>query len=41
VFTRINGPIPNRRLPMGDINMFGLTYMLRSWQTGQSTLSAS
>ncbi len=27
VFTRINGPIPNRGLAMGDINMFGLTYM--------------
>jgi hypothetical protein len=27
VFTRINGPIPNRGLLMSDINMFGLTYM--------------
>jgi hypothetical protein len=27
VFTRINGPIPNRGLAMADINMFGLTYM--------------
>jgi hypothetical protein len=27
VFTRINGPIPNRGLAMPDINMFGLTYM--------------
>ena len=27
VFTRINGPIPNRGLAMHDINMFGLTYM--------------
>ena len=27
VFTRINGPIPNRGLAMPDINMFRLTYM--------------
>jgi hypothetical protein len=27
VFTRINGPIPNRGLAMADIEMFGLTYM--------------
>jgi hypothetical protein len=27
VFTRINGPIPNRGLAMADINMFGLTYL--------------
>jgi hypothetical protein len=27
VFTKINGPIPNRGLAMPDINMFGLTYM--------------
>jgi hypothetical protein len=27
VFTRINGPIPNRGLAMADINMFGITYM--------------
>jgi hypothetical protein len=27
VFTRINGPIPNRGLAMPDINMHGLTYM--------------
>jgi hypothetical protein len=27
VFTRINGAIPNRGLAMGDISMFGLTYM--------------
>jgi hypothetical protein len=25
VFTRINGPIPNRGLAMADIDMFGLT----------------
>jgi hypothetical protein len=27
VFTKINGPIPNRGLEMPDINMFGLTYL--------------
>jgi hypothetical protein len=27
VFSKINGPIPNRGLLMHDINMFGLTYM--------------
>lgn len=27
VFTKINGPIPNRGLLMPDIEMFGLTYM--------------
>jgi hypothetical protein len=27
VFSKINGPIPNRGLLMPDINMFGLTYM--------------
>jgi hypothetical protein len=27
VFTRINGPIPNRGLAMADIDMFGLTYL--------------
>ena len=27
VFTRINGPIPNRGLAMADITMSGLTYM--------------
>jgi hypothetical protein len=27
VFTRINGPIPNRGLAMPDINMFGVTYL--------------
>ena len=27
VFTKINGPIPNRGLQMPDINMFGVTYM--------------
>jgi hypothetical protein len=27
IFTRINGPIPNRGLAMHDIQMFGLTYL--------------
>jgi hypothetical protein len=27
VFSRINGPIPNRGLAMPDINMFGVTYL--------------
>ncbi len=27
VFSKINGPIPNRGLLMHDINMFGMTYM--------------
>ena len=27
VFTRINGPIPNRGLAMPDIDMFGVTYL--------------
>jgi len=27
VFTRINGPIPNRGLAMPDIDLFGLTYL--------------
>ncbi len=33
VFTRINGPIPNRGLAMADINMFGLTYMQQISET--------
>ncbi|MGO9790883.1 MAG: heme-binding protein [Solirubrobacteraceae bacterium] len=33
VFTRINGPIPNRGLEMPDINMFGLTYLQQIQQT--------
>ena len=33
VFTKINGPIPNRGLQMPDINMFGLTYMQQIAQT--------
>lgn len=27
VFTRIDGPIPNRGLAMPDMNMFGVTYL--------------
>src|SRR5256886_8297590 len=37
VFTRINGPIPNRGLAMADIDMFGLTYMQ---QIGESSTGA-
>jgi hypothetical protein len=37
VFTRINGPIPNRGLAMPDINMHGLTYMQ---QISESSTSA-
>jgi hypothetical protein len=33
VFTRINGPIPNRGLAMADIDMFGLTYMQQISET--------
>ena len=33
VFTRINGPIPNRGLAMHDIDMFGLTYMQQISET--------
>ncbi len=33
VFTKINGPIPNRGLLMHDINMFGLTYMQQISET--------
>jgi hypothetical protein len=33
VFTRINGPIPNRGLLMADINMFGITYMQQISET--------
>ena len=34
VFTRINGPIPNRGLAMADIDMFGLTYMQQISESG-------
>jgi hypothetical protein len=37
VFTKINGPIPNRGLLMPDINMFGLTYMQQIAQTSDGT----
>jgi hypothetical protein len=33
VFTKINGPIPNRGLVMPDINMFGTTYMQQISET--------
>ena len=33
VFTKINGPIPNRGLAMPDIDMFGLTYMQQIKET--------
>ena len=33
VFTKINGPIPNRGLLMPDINMFGITYMQQISET--------
>jgi hypothetical protein len=33
VFTKINGPIPNRGLLMHDISMFGLTYMQQIAET--------
>jgi hypothetical protein len=33
VFTKINGPIPNRGLAMPDINMFGVTYMQQIAET--------
>jgi hypothetical protein len=37
VFTRINGPIPNRGLLMHDINMFGVTYMQQISETSSGT----
>jgi len=37
VFTKINGPIPNRGLLMPDINMFGLTYMQQLPETSSGT----
>jgi hypothetical protein len=33
VFSKINGPIPNRGLEMPDINMFGITYMQQIAET--------
>ena len=33
VFSKINGPIPNRGLEMPDINMFGVTYMQQIAET--------
>lgn len=37
VFTRINGPIPNRGLQMHDINMHGVTYMQQISETSDGT----
>jgi hypothetical protein len=37
VFTKINGPIPNRGLLMHDINMFGITYMQQISETSSGT----
>jgi hypothetical protein len=36
VFSKINGPIPNRGFLMADINMFGLTYMQQIAQTSDN-----
>ena len=41
VFTRINGPIPNRGLAMADIDMFGLTYMQQIRESSTDTPSVS
>jgi hypothetical protein len=37
VFTKINGPIPNRGLLMPDINLFGITYMQQISETSSGT----
>jgi hypothetical protein len=37
VFTRINGPIPNRGLAMPDIDLFGVTYLQQINEAGQPT----
>jgi hypothetical protein len=37
VFTKINGPIPNRGLEMHDINLFGLTYMQQIAEASNGT----
>ncbi len=37
VFTKINGPIPNRGLAMHDINMHGLTYMQQIAESSTGT----
>ena len=34
VFSKINGPIPNRGLQMHDINMFGVTYLQQISEAG-------
>jgi hypothetical protein len=36
VFTKINGPIPNRGFLMPDINMFGVTYMQQIAETSSN-----
>lgn len=37
VFTRINGPIPNRGLAMPDIDLFGVTYLQQINEANQPT----
>lgn len=37
VFSKINGPIPNRGLLMPDINLFGVTYMQQISETSSGT----
>ncbi len=37
VFTKINGPIPNRGLLMPDINLFGITYLQQISETSSGT----
>jgi hypothetical protein len=37
VFTKVNGPIPNRGLRMPDINLFGITYMQQIAESGSGT----
>jgi len=37
VFSRIDGPIPNRGLAMSDINMFGVTYLQQINEANQPT----
>lgn len=34
IFSRINGPIPNRGLAMPDVNMFGVTYLQQINEAG-------
>jgi hypothetical protein len=37
IFSRINGPIPNRGLAMADIDMFGVTYLQQINEAGDPT----